>query len=365
MRTPLQILVIRNRDDHKTDMYADTLRLAFEGSVETSGSPSTYLDDAVDLGIRVLEPVEGIATKEVERLLTGARHTIVVAIVSQYNNLIDLLEKNLGINNVVRVVAPSPQSNSEIQGQKPSDGIEPALAPVIATLRVMDKARQILSKDIRDSQNNLSLFISHAKSDGAAIANSLIAMLKQLRESESEKLGFDYFYDHEHIKPGDMWREVLDTQARHSVLIALRTEDYESRYWCRREFLLAEQSGMPIIVVDLRKVQYHDCALLPFNSAPTLRVHDGNIFRIILHAMAVNLRALRVQTSVPNVRVLPHRPSVYSLEGASQTKYAEDTRKIAYPGPKLPEAYISAVAPILAQGERTMELVTFDDLEVE
>ena len=52
-RTPLQIVVVRERMDRRTDVYVDTLRLAFEGSADSAGQPSAYLAEAVDLGIRV------------------------------------------------------------------------------------------------------------------------------------------------------------------------------------------------------------------------------------------------------------------------------------------------------------------------
>ena len=218
--------------------------------------------------------------------------------------------------------------------------------------------------DDDDGKSSLKLFISHAKIDGVAMAKSLIAILKQLREADQQNLEFEYFYDDEHLSPGVVWSQVLDAEAKQSVLIALRTEGYESRYWCRREFLSAECNGMPIIVVDLRKAQYHDSALLPFDLVPTVRVHDGNVIRVLLHAMAAHLRALRVRSQAPSgVRVLPHRPSVYSLDGASQVASVENTEKIAYPGPRLPDAFRRAVEPILTQDSWQMELVTFDDLE--
>ena len=145
------------------------------------------------------------------------------------------------------------------------------------------------------------------------------------------------------------------------MLIALRTEAYENRYWCRHEFLLAERNGMPILVVDLRKAQYHDCARLPFDVAPTVRVHDGNLIRVILHAMAAHLRALRVRSEAPRaVKILPHRPSVYSLGELIRQDGGELT--IAYPGPKLSDAYTRAVKPMLTQGESSVKLVTFDEL---
>ena len=80
MRTPLQVVLLRDALDRGTDVYADTLRLAFEGGAGTAESPSAYLDDAVELGIRVLEPVQKVTDEEIEQLLDGAEHTIVVVI---------------------------------------------------------------------------------------------------------------------------------------------------------------------------------------------------------------------------------------------------------------------------------------------
>ena len=146
------------------------------------------------------------------------------------------------------------------------------------------------------------------------------------------------------------------------MLLALRTEAYESRYWCRREFLLAECSGRPILVVDLRKEQYHDCALLPFDAASSVRVHDGNLIRVVLHAMAAHLRALRVQSEAPeDVKVSPHRASVYSLGGEHLRRGG--TRTIAYPGPRLPDAYLRAEQPMLERDDSDVNLVTFDQME--
>jgi len=365
MRTPLQIVLIRDVRDRYTDVYADTLRLAFEGSSETAGSPSAYLDDAVDLGVRVLEPTDDVTDKEVKRLLEGAEHTVVVGI-GEVHDPTALFERKLAEDNFVKV-ATLPSSTGDIQGEKAQDGVEPALAPAVTALRAMQSARWVLTKgtDDDDGKNGLKLFISHAKIDGVTAANSLIAILKQLREADQQNLEFEYFYDDEHLEPGVVWRQVLDAEARQSVLIALRTEGYESRYWCRREFLSAECNGMPIIVVDLRKAQYQDSALLPFDLVPTVRVHDGNVIRVLLHAMAAHLRVLRVRSQAPSgVRVLPHKPSVYSLNGASQVMKVENMKKIAYPGPRLPDAFKRAVEPILTQGSRQIELVTFDDLEV-
>ena len=363
MLTPIQIVVTRDRSGPRTDAYIETIRLAFEGSATGAGSPSSYLSEAIDLGIRVLEPTDELDEADAERIVGGARNTIVVVIGTSSGSS-KMIESKVSPDHVVRIPAPPDVTSGEIQGEKSQDGVEPAFAPVVAALRAMQRARHVLLRRIGDresAEDDLKLFISHAKVDGVAMAKSLISVLRQLRESDADPSGFAYFYDDDHIAPGMVWKEVLTTEASRSVLIALRTEAYESRYWCRREFLLAESSGMPILVVDLRNEQYHDCGLLPFDVAPTVRVHDGNLIRVVLHAMAAHLRALRVRSEAPSgVKVLPHRPTVYSLDGG--VRAFGSTRVIAYPGPRLPNDFAQAVQPILRKGGSSVDLVTFDEL---
>ena len=363
-RTPVQIVVVRDRTDRRTDAYVDTLRIAFEGSADSVGSPSAYLADAVDLGVRVLEPGAGLETIEARRLVEGARDTVFVVIGDWPGGNAELRETSRS-REVVKVPSPPERGDSETQGARPEDGVEAALAPVVTALWAMERARRVLVSRMSGGERvsgrcrGLRLFISHAKADGIAMANSLIGVLQQLKAAGGERVGFDYFYDAQHIESGSVWRSVIKGEASRSMLIALRTEAYEGRYWCRREFLAAERRGLPIVAVDLRKEQYHDSALLPFDVVPNVRVHDGNLIRVVLHAMAAHLRALRAQSMAPEVQVLPHRPSVYSLSGVLQTGMAG---RIAYPGPKLSNTFVQAVAPMLRRGSSAAQLVTFDEL---
>ncbi|MYF89033.1 MAG: TIR domain-containing protein [Boseongicola sp. SB0676_bin_33] len=361
-RTPMQIVVARDRTDRRTDVYVDTLRLAFEGSADSARSPSTYLAEAVDLGIRVLEPEGNLKAVEVRRMLKGARDTVFV-VIGDWPKGSDELCRRAHDRKVVKVPSPPRRGDGEVQGPRPEDSVETTLAPVVTALCAMERARGVLvsrmSRGHRPARG-LKLFISHAKADGVAMARSLIGVLQQLKAAGAGRVGFDYFYDAEHIEPGSVWRSVIKENAKSSMLIALRTEAYEGRYWCRREFLAAERRGLPILVVDLRKEQYHDSAQLPFDVVPSVRVHDGNLIRVVLHAMAAHLRALRVQSmALPTVQILPHRPSVHSLSGAIQATAAN---KIAYPGPKLPKTFLQAVAPMLRRKSVEAQLVSFDEL---
>ncbi len=335
------------------------MRLAFEGSADAAGSPSAYLDDAVDLGIRVLEPAPSLSQAEVVNLLSGAEHTVLMVI---GDALIPELGERIPQDQVVQVDAPpEPPQDPALQGDRPA--VELAFAPVVATLRAMAQARRVLAAAMHANENLdqaslLRFFISHAKTDGLPMAKSLIGVLRQLQEAAGDAAGFEYFYDAEHIPEHGFWAEVLNAAAERSILLALRSEAYESRDWCRREFLRAESNGMPILAVDLRKAQYYDSALLPFDAVPNVRVHDGNLIRVVLHAMAAHLRALRVHYQWPDVKVLPHRPSVYSLAGHVRG----GAGVIVYPGPRLPRAYRIAVAPILNSVAPAATLKTYDEL---
>ena len=124
--TPIQIVVIRDIDDPRTEVFVETLRLAFEGSGDAVESPSTYLSDAVDLGIRVLEPIANIGEAEIDVILNGARETIVV-VVSDLPERGRDFELKVGRSHMVRTSVPSVPTSSSIQAT-PSDGMRQASA---------------------------------------------------------------------------------------------------------------------------------------------------------------------------------------------------------------------------------------------
>ena len=206
VQTPIQIVVARDRTDRRTDVYVDTLRLAFEGSADSARSPSAYLAEAVDLGIRVLEPEGNLEAAEVRRLLKGARDTVFV-VIGNWPKGSDKLRIRAPGRKVVKVPSPPKRGDGEIQGPRPEDGVETTLAPVVTALFAMERARGVLVWRMsrrRRRTGGLKLFISHAKADGVAMARSLIGVLQQLKEAGDGHVGFDYFYDAEHIEPGSV-----------------------------------------------------------------------------------------------------------------------------------------------------------------
>lgn len=117
----------------------------------------------------------------------------------------------------------------------------------------------------------VQLFISHAKSDlpmdSAAMAEGPVkAILTTL-----DQLPVSGWYDGAQIPPGgrfpdEIQRGVLNS----SALVAVLTDAWSSREWCRREVLEAKLAGRPLLVLDA--LQTRVARLFPYvGNAMTLR----------------------------------------------------------------------------------------------
>ena len=65
------------------------LRLAFEGTSSPADSAATYLQDATDFQIRVLDLPQVPRGEPLDRLLNGARRTVAVAIHSDTDSVFE------------------------------------------------------------------------------------------------------------------------------------------------------------------------------------------------------------------------------------------------------------------------------------
>ena len=92
----------------------------------------------------------------------------------------------------------------------------------------------------------LKLFISHAKADGVDFARKIKAYI------ESE-YAFKTFFDANDIAFGYDFPQEIEQHLSHAVFIAIHTDKYASREWCRREVLLAKQHNRPILILSCLK----------------------------------------------------------------------------------------------------------------
>lgn len=198
---------------------------------------------------------------------------------------------------------------------------------------------------------NLRLFISHAKLDGLYLARSL-------RDFFAQQSWLGSFYDARDIEPGTSWKQALREALGHSLLLVLRTDAYDRRFYCRQEVRWAEAFGVPRIVVDARSGLVHPASDLTLESASTVRIPDGNLARVLFAALQTALRSLlfqrrvyelrqkgRLPTSVEYVKILSTTPSVEALSFACKELArapGTEQRLIIYPDPPLAEGMSAA-----------------------
>ena len=231
----------------------------------------------------------------------------------------------------------------------------------------------------RSDNDKATLFISHAKRDGVPLARSIRYWLDWALE------GFQFFYDTDHLdlteKKGTLSYQ-LETAVSGSVLIALRTEAYDQRYWCQKEMYWAESHGVPILAVDSRWGLQHPPSVVTFDSSPSIRIPDGSVIRILLAALTESLRLclfqMRVSLTAQHAsggslgesdwKSLPRYPSLGSLRDATEPQppgsSLPDPFYIVYPNPTLPDVLRDVAFDMAEARHPGARVVSLDEFRI-
>jgi len=91
----------------------------------------------------------------------------------------------------------------------------------------------------------VQVFLSHSKhdSDGERIAYLI-------RDRLHDGHGLSSFFDVHDIPAGLRFHKVLLQQVRVSAMVAIHTDSYSSREWCRREVIEAKRWNVPLVVAN-------------------------------------------------------------------------------------------------------------------
>lgn len=91
----------------------------------------------------------------------------------------------------------------------------------------------------------VQIFLSHSKhdKDGERIAHLI-------REQLHSGHGLSSFFDVHDIPAGLRFHQVLLKQLAQSAVVAIHTDSYSSREWCRREIIEAKRNSVPLVVAN-------------------------------------------------------------------------------------------------------------------
>lgn len=198
----------------------------------------------------------------------------------------------------------------------------------------------------------VQIFLSHSKhdDDGERIAHTI-------RDRLHGGHGLSSFFDVHDIPAGLRFQKVLLQQVRVSAMVAIHTDSYSSREWCRREIIEAKRWNVPLVVAN--SISDLDERGFPYmGNVPVVRLEphgadriDIVIGRLLDEVLKDFLWRCRVElargTADPAVVFVPRPPELISL--ASLPPVAEMAEPvIVYPDPPLSaeeERLFADVAP--------------------
>ena len=215
-------------------------------------------------------------------------------------------------------------------------------------LRHPDEDEPALEAYLRKVQ----IFLSHSKHDDTGERTA-----RQIRDRLQAGHGLASFFDVHDIPAGLRFHKVLLLQVRVSAMVAIHTDTYSSREWCRKEVIEAKRHNVPLVVANC--ISNLDERGFPYmGNVPVVRLDPDGTDRInvviarlldeVLKDFLWRCRiALSADTADPAVIFIPRPPELITL-AALPPEAAVPTPIIVYPDPPLSaeeERLFAEIAP--------------------
>ncbi|MGR3591828.1 MAG: toll/interleukin-1 receptor domain-containing protein [Limimaricola soesokkakensis] len=215
----------------------------------------------------------------------------------------------------------------------------------------LERLRRPLTEDeaLLGHLQKVQIFLSHSKHDGDGER-----IAKAVRGELYDAQGLGSFFDVKDIPTGTRFDRVLLAQVRVSAVVAIHTDSFSSREWCRREIIEAKRHNVPLVVANC--IQDADERGFPYlGNVPVVRMEpellnriDSIVGRLLDEVLKDFLWRCRVetvqQTSGGNAIFLPRPPELISLACLNRETQSETT--LVYPDP-----------PIGAEEQRLFEVI--------
>jgi SLOG cluster2/TIR domain len=266
----------------------------------------------------------------------GRHHMVPIALTANVTNL------DLAGN-------PQPIRLENLQGDQRLGELEERLLEYLCRLlrSTLKRKGPLASAVAADGQPvPVQLFLSHAKKGGGD------ALIQRIRNA-LDKTPLKTFYDARDITRGADWQKALQDNAGSDILLALLTDPYPTRDWCRREILAAKEAGCPIVAVvaldqgEARSFPYGgNIPTIPWRTEATPEQEVETVHRILRVSMRELLRhthflrqceTMQEQGHLPKWCVgLGSPPELLTFHFLERARGADDGPCLAlYPDPPL------------------------------
>lgn len=174
----------------------------------------------------------------------------------------------------------------------------------------------------------VTIFLSHTKIDLEHEPRAVKALLAHLTATQPEKTWFDSG----DIATGSRFAREIEKGVADTALLAVVTDSYSSRSWCRKEVLFAKHYQRPVVIVDA--VQERETRRFPYSgNTPVIRwrgqaqdVVDLLLREVLRHAYAEE--SLKQRKREGDI-VLPAGPELVTIV------HHKKDQAVLYPDPPL------------------------------
>jgi hypothetical protein len=183
---------------------------------------------------------------------------------------------------------------------------------------------------------SVQVFLSHAKVDGEIFST-------KFRDWLRGNSGVGSFFDASDIPPGTDFEKIIKDSVEHSAFLAIQSDVYSSRIWCRRELLLAKKYQVPSLIVNA--LNKGEARSFPYSgNSPTMR-WDGDmapiVEKLLLEVLLYryfkgsvrSLSQLRPELSENKCWVFPRPPELLTLQQVLPP--SQPSLAVVYPDPVL------------------------------
>jgi hypothetical protein len=219
-----------------------------------------------------------------------------------------------------------------------------------ALISVLAAAADLL---VAGTKERLRIFISHAKADGAQLAEQIDQRIAEAK--------LQAFLDSHDIVEGLPFDEVINQATRRpdGAAIAVVTDAYAGREWCRAEALQVKQADVPIVALDA--VRSGQERTLPYlGNVPSVRLGDDldatldgvliALLREVVRSRWFPGHVARLGGNPSEVMVMSRPPELLTV--LHQLRGRRSVGSIMYPDPPLATDELAvleqAVMPVVA-----------------
>ena len=194
-------------------------------------------------------------------------------------------------------------------------------------------------KEIRAAyEKKIGVFLSYSKHDdyGSKVAINIRDWLKFNSRLSS-------FLDIDNIPAGVQFSNFIFDNIEDRVMVAIYTDSYSSRTWCRREVIEAKRTGNPMLIVNC--IDKIDERVFPYlGNIPAIRMNPErmdnieDLFSLLLEEIFKNYlwncRINELQKLNPDVLFMSRSPELFTLT-ILPTQPKESILTVVYPEPPI------------------------------